>query len=89
MSATSELAEFLSQSPSPEEILNYCVSDEQQARARFLLERNSLGVLTEAEERELDEMGHLEHLVILLKARVARRLKNNSISTISPGVFGV
>lgn len=80
MSATSELAEFLSRSPSPEEILKYHVSEQQQARARFLLERNALGVLTEVEERELDEMGHLEHFVIMLKARVALRLKNNSIS---------
>ncbi|HEX9732951.1 MAG TPA: hypothetical protein VGG06_13315 [Thermoanaerobaculia bacterium] len=35
---------------------------------------NEAGLLGEDEQRELDELDQLEHLVVMLKTRVAREL---------------
>ncbi len=69
--AATELLEFLATGPSPEAILAYQASDESQARLRRLLALNEAGLLGESEQRELDELERIEHVVILLKAEVA------------------
>lgn len=72
VSAT-ELLEFLLHNPTPQEFINFHVSEQEQARSRRLLALNASGLLSEAEQAELDELGRLEHLVIMLKAAIAQQ----------------
>ncbi len=66
----SEVIGFLSQNPSPKEVLGYHVSDEAQERLRRLLMLNEAGMLSEVEQQELDELERLEHVIVMLKARM-------------------
>ncbi len=70
-----ELMELLVRNPSPQEVLDFHVSEVAQERSRRLLALNEAGLLGEEEQHELDELDELEHLVVLLKARVARDLR--------------
>lgn len=69
----SEVVSFLSTNPSPQQVVEFQVSDDAQNRLRRLLALNSEGLLSEEESLELDELTQLEHVIIMLKARVARR----------------
>jgi hypothetical protein len=66
-----EVIRFLATEPSPEDVLNYHASERAQTRLRRLLALNEAGLLGEAEQRELDELQRIEHIMILLKARIA------------------
>jgi glutamate/tyrosine decarboxylase-like PLP-dependent enzyme len=68
--AVSELLDFLSENPSPQEALDFHISEAAQNRLRRLLALNAAGLLTESEQHELDELEQLEHVVIMLKARI-------------------
>ena len=52
----------------PEEILAFRPTPEMLARLTVLLERSHSGLLTFAEQAELDEFERIEHVVVLLKA---------------------
>ena len=67
--AYSEVIDFLITRPTLEEIAGFKVSEEAQYRIRVLLERNREGTLNEKDEAELDLYEHLDHLMILLKAK--------------------
>ena len=67
----SEVIQFLSNNPSSQELLDYHVSDAAQTRLQRLLALNEAGMLSKAEQDELDELHHLEHIIIMLKARAA------------------
>lgn len=67
----SEIIEFLSNNPSPDEVHHYYVSEESQERLRRLLTLNESGMLAEMEQLELDELQKIEHVIIMLKARIA------------------
>ena len=67
----SEIIEFLLENPTPQEVLNYHISAERQARLQRLLALNELGILSEAEQSELDELEQLEHIIIMLKTGIA------------------
>ena len=66
-----EVMSFLAQDPTPHELLSYHVSEHAQARLQRLLALNTAGLLGEEEQRELDELQRIEHIIILLKAHVA------------------
>ena len=66
-----EVIEFLSTEPTPQDVLNYHVSDRAQAQLQRLLALNAVGMLGEAEQQELDELQRIEHIMIMLKAQVA------------------
>jgi hypothetical protein len=70
----SEIIDFLSNGPSPSEVAIYTVSERAQERTRRLLALNEAGMLSEEEQRELDEMEQIEHLMILLKAQLRQQL---------------
>src|SRR5262249_9746406 len=70
-----EVIQFLSQSPSPQDILDYHVSEQAQTRLQRLLTLNAAGMLGETEQLELDELQRIEHIVVMLKAQVARQLQ--------------
>jgi hypothetical protein len=67
----SEVIEFLSQNPSPQDVLNYHVSERGQERVEQLLRLNKESALSQMEELELDELQQIEHVIIMLKSRVA------------------
>ncbi|GAB4434415.1 MAG: hypothetical protein Kow0031_16140 [Anaerolineae bacterium] len=70
----SEIIEFLAAGPSPGEVLAYNVSDRAQERLRRLLAINQAGLASEEEQAELDEIGRIEHIMILLKAQAQGNL---------------
>jgi hypothetical protein len=70
-----EVVQFFSSNPSPQEVLNYHVSERAQARLRRLLALNSAGLLGETEQLELDEIQQIEHTLIMLKAQLAKQLQ--------------
>jgi hypothetical protein len=71
IATASEITAFLLQNPTPQEVFDYHVSEEAQARLRRLLALNEAGILSETERQELDELQQLEHVIIMLKARIA------------------
>ena len=73
-----EVIEFLSQSPTPQEVVNYHVSERAQLRLQRLLTLNAVGMLDESEQQELDELQHIEHLLIMLKAQSAEQMQRAS-----------
>ena len=70
----SEIIDFLATGPTPLEVMGYTVSEERQKRLRRLLALNQSGLLSPEEQAELDEIEKIEHLMILLKARVQQQL---------------
>ena len=68
---TAEVLAFLAQDPTPEEVLAYHASERAQSRLQRLLALNAAGLLGEEEQRELDELQQIEHIIIMLKAQVA------------------
>jgi hypothetical protein len=70
--AYEEIASFFARSPSSEEIAAFRLSDETVARLRELLEKNSAGTLTPDEADELDQVGHLNRLLLLIRSRLPR-----------------
>ncbi len=69
-----EIIDFLSTSPSSDEVMAYTVSERGQDRLRRLLTLNEAGMLSLKEQAELDELEHIEHIMILLKAQSQRPL---------------
>lgn len=73
-----EIVEFLATDPTPEEVLTYHVSARAQSRLQRLLTLNGAGLLSELEQRELDELEKIEHILIMLKAQLASSLSTNN-----------
>jgi len=71
--SAAEVIEFLSKRPSPQDVLGYHVSDPAQARLQRLLALNEAGLLSEAEQMEFDELQQLEHVIVMLKAQIAKQ----------------
>ena len=69
--------EYLLEKMTPEEILAYQASDDEQERAEELTEKNKDGILTQEERTELKQMMELDLLVGLLKARAMVALKKS------------
>lgn len=70
-----EVIQFLSKAPSSQDVLDYHVSEQVQERLQRLLALNEAGMLSETEQLELDELQRIEHIVIMLKARITTQLK--------------
>ena len=75
-----EVIEFLASGPRPEEIVAFRPPDAHVDRSRELLYKNRESQLTEAEEAELDQMEHINHLMTLLKAEARKILAAQSKS---------
>jgi hypothetical protein len=63
-----EAISFLTQELSPEEMAGFRFSDEIEDRVGELLEKNSAGALSQAEEVELERLSQLEEQLQLVKA---------------------
>ncbi len=67
--AYDEIVDLFARGSRPTEILQFRPSQTAQQRASYLLDRNRAGQLTEDEAAELEQLGQLEHLMQLVKAR--------------------
>ncbi len=74
LSAYDEFVEFITSSPPLEEISEFRLSAETEARFSELLEANRNRSLTDLEEAELDEFMRLEHIVRKAKIRAFEKL---------------
>jgi hypothetical protein len=72
----SEIIAFLSNGPSPTEVIAYTVSERAQQRLNRLLALNEVGLLSTEEQAELDEIEQIEHVMILLKAKMHKQGAN-------------
>lgn len=68
VSAYGEIFEFLTSTPTPEQIVAFQPSEATQERIRYLLDANRSGTLTTEEHTEMDEWGRIEHFMRMLKA---------------------
>lgn len=69
-----EIIAFLSGNPSPDAVFHYHVSQRAQGRLRHLLALNAAGRVSLDEDRELDEIEKIEHIMMMLKAQLASAL---------------
>ena len=70
--AYEEIASFFARSPSSQEIAAFRLSDQTVTRLRELLEKNSAGTLTSNEADELDQVSHLNRMLLLIRSRLPR-----------------
>ncbi len=75
LSAYDEVLEFLTSTPTPQQIIAFRPSEATQTRINALLEANRDGHLTNEERAELDEFEQIEHLMRRLKIRAQARLR--------------
>jgi hypothetical protein len=68
ISAYSEILEFLTSAPTPEQIVGFQPSELTQERVRYLLDASRNGTLTAEEHTEMNELGRIEHFMRMLKA---------------------
>jgi len=69
-----EVDEFLTSTPTPEQILAFRPSDKTQQRLQTLLEANREGRLTLSEHAELDEHMALENFMRRLKVKALAKI---------------
>lgn len=65
-----DVAEFLSQSPSPEAVLAYTFSEAMQVRAHELADKNRQGTLNAADHDEMERFRNIDQLLTLLKLKI-------------------
>lgn len=69
-----EILDFLASTPTPQAIIDFHPSDELQARASDLLDKNRDGQLSLTEQNELDEFQRMNHFMTMLKARAHQKI---------------
>jgi hypothetical protein len=72
--AYEEVFDFLTSTPTPEQIIAFRPSDAVQERLRELLDKNRNGQLTAEEQIEMNEYSQVEHLMRMLKAKARLKL---------------
>jgi hypothetical protein len=73
--ASAEVIRFLNQNPTPQEVLDYYISNEMQKRLDDLLDMNAEGEASEVEQNELDEWMKFNRITTRLKTQAAKLLK--------------
>ncbi len=74
ISAYDEFVEFITSSPTLEQIAGFRLSDVSEARISALMEASNQGTITSAEEEELDDYLRLEHIMRKAKIRAFEKL---------------
>ena len=77
-SVFSEITDFLATNPTPQEIIAYQLSEELQARAHELLERNSEDQLTPEERDEMFDFVRVDEMMSLLNVKMKLKLRKAS-----------
>ncbi len=70
-----EIIDFLSSTPTPEQIIAFKPSELLEQRLSYLLEQNRKDYLTSEERTELDEFLRMNHFFNMLKIRARMRYK--------------
>jgi len=70
-----EVISFLETNPTPTAFLDLHVSGQNQTRLRRLLALNEAGMLSEEEQLEMNELEQIEHIIVMLKAKVAGQIQ--------------
>lgn len=73
-----EITDFLATNPTPKEIIAYRLSDDLQARAHELLDKNGEGELTSEERDEMFDFVRIDQMMTLLKAKMKLKLQKTS-----------
>lgn len=76
-SSIDSFLDYLVEKASPEEVLAYRASEEEQEHANDLLERGSAGLLTPEEKAELDVMLEGHRFVTAVKAKALKALRKS------------
>ena len=77
-SGFSEITDFLATNPTPQEIIAYQLSEDLQARAHELLERNGEDQLSPEERDEMFDFVRVDEMMSLLKVKMKLKLRNAS-----------
>lgn len=70
-----DFLDYLVEKATPEEVLAYKASEEEQEHANDLLERGSAGLLTPEEKAELDVMLEAHRFVTVVKSKALKALR--------------
>ena len=70
-----EITDFLATEPSPQEIIDFYMPDDLQARLDELLDKNSEGEITFSEREELERFLNANQMFSLLKTKMKLKLK--------------
>jgi hypothetical protein len=74
ISAYQQLINYLAEKATPEELLAFNLTEDEQEHARELLDKNAQNMLTPEEERELEQMIYFDRIISRLKARALVKL---------------
>lgn len=77
LSLYDKFIDYLSQKATPEEILAFQLSEEEQQYARELVERNNAGTLTAEEKLQVQALLQFERTASKLKAKALSTLKHS------------
>lgn len=69
------VTDFLATEPSPQEIIDFYMPDDLQARLDELLDKNSEGEITPSEREELERFLNANQMFSLLKTKMKLKLK--------------
>lgn len=72
------ITDFLATEPSPQEIIDFYMPDDLQARLDELLDKNSEGEITPSEREELQEILHADLMFSMLKSKMKLKLKRRA-----------
>ncbi len=72
--AIDEILDFVTSSPTLNEIVSFTYSDETLERVSYLSEQETIGSLSQEETEELREFKRAAHVMEQLKIRAQRRL---------------
>lgn len=73
-----EVIDFLAERINPEALIAFRPSEAVQRRVADLVARNAENRLSEEEQQELADFFRLEHLMIMAKAEVRRKLQTRA-----------
>ena len=72
------ITDFLATEPSPQEIIDFYMPNDLQARLDELLDKNGEGEITPSEREELQEFLHADLMFSMLKSKIKLKLKRAS-----------
>lgn len=73
-SITEEILEFLTTSPTLEQIIAFQPSEALKQRSHYLMDQNRKNMLAAEERAEFDELLRMNHFVNMLKIRARQKL---------------
>ncbi len=72
-----ELLDYLIEKATPQEVLSFRPSDNAQARATELLDKNNEGTITPSEVHELEQLRQYNAMLVKLKLKAELAIRNS------------